>query len=77
MGSRRMGWMGNKPPTARVEDMAARYVREIRLLQPEGPYFLGGHCLGGVIAFEMAQQLHAAGSEGSFVGADRQLCAPG
>jgi thioesterase domain-containing protein/aryl carrier-like protein len=53
------GLDGEQAPDTRVEDMASRYVREIRLLQPEGPYFLGGHCLGGVIAFEMAQQLHA------------------
>jgi aspartate racemase len=33
------------------------------MLQPEGPYFLGGHCLGGLIAFEMAQQLHAEGQK--------------
>ena len=41
--------------------MAAHYVEEIRTLQPEGPYALGGLCIGGVIAFEMAQQLRAKG----------------
>jgi thioesterase domain-containing protein len=39
--------------------MAAHYIKEMRTLQPEGPYFIGGHCLGALIAFEMAQQLHA------------------
>lgn len=41
----------------RVEDMAAHYIQEIRAIQPLGPYFLGGYSLGGMIAFEMAQQL--------------------
>jgi thioesterase domain-containing protein len=48
-------------PHASVEDMAADYVREIRDMQPKGPYFLGGFCFGGLVAFEMAQQLREAG----------------
>ncbi len=39
--------------------MAADYIQEMRVLQPQGPYLLGGFCLGGIVAFEMAQQLHA------------------
>jgi thioesterase domain-containing protein len=42
--------------------MAAHYIREIREAQPEGPYYLGGWSFGGVIAFEMARQLMAAGA---------------
>jgi acyl-CoA synthetase (AMP-forming)/AMP-acid ligase II/thioesterase domain-containing protein/acyl carrier protein/NADP-dependent 3-hydroxy acid dehydrogenase YdfG len=42
-----------------VEDLAAHYVREIRLFQPEGPYFLLGHSAAGLVAYEMAQQLVA------------------
>ena len=37
--------------------MASHYLREVRELQPEGPYYLGGFCMGGSVAFEMAQQL--------------------
>ena len=44
-----------------IEAMAAHYVREIRTLQPQGPYAIAGHSSGGLIAFEMAQQLYAAG----------------
>ena len=40
-----------------VKDIAAHYLSEIRTLQPHGPYFLGGFCFGGMLAFEMAQQL--------------------
>jgi thioesterase domain-containing protein len=57
------GLDGEQPPHSRIEEMAAHYINEIRTLQPEGPYFLGGHCLGGLIAFEMAQQLHAQGEK--------------
>jgi len=46
-----------------VEDMAAHYIQEIRTIQPKGPYLIGGLCAGGVVAFEMAQQLHAQGQE--------------
>jgi thioesterase domain-containing protein len=42
-----------------IEDMAAHCIKEILSLQPEGPYFLGGRCIGGLVAFEMAQQLWA------------------
>ena len=44
-----------------IESMAAHYVAEIRAFQPEGPYFLGGYSLGGLIAFEVAQQLQHQG----------------
>ena len=46
-------------PFTRVEDMAAHYVRAIKTLQPEGPYLLAGWSFGGLVAFEMAQQLLA------------------
>lgn len=41
----------------RIETMAAYYIEQIKALQPKGPYFLGGWCYGGVVAYEMAQQL--------------------
>ena len=41
--------------------MAAKYIKVIQTVQPEGPYFLGGACFGGSVAFEMAQQLLAFG----------------
>jgi amino acid adenylation domain-containing protein len=42
-----------------IERMAARYIQEIRSVQPEGPYHLCGWSYGGQIAFEMARQLTA------------------
>jgi thioesterase domain-containing protein/acyl carrier protein len=46
-----------------VEEMAAYYLGEVRSFQPEGPYSMGGSSAGGIVAFEMAQQLVAAGQE--------------
>jgi thioesterase domain-containing protein len=54
---------GDQAGPGRVEEMAAYYLKEIQTLQPEGPYFLGGYCFGGKVAFEMAQQLHEQGQE--------------
>ena len=66
-GLQAQGLTGNDLPHTRVEDMAAAYIKEIRSVQPEGPYFLGGYSLGGVIAFEMAQQLMAQHGEQAVV----------
>jgi amino acid adenylation domain-containing protein len=46
-----------------VEAMAASYLRIVREAQPEGPYFLGGACNGGLIAFEAARQLERQGQK--------------
>jgi amino acid adenylation domain-containing protein len=62
-GLQSRGLDGLQPPLTRVEEMAARYLSEMRKIQPGGPYFLGGYCFGGSVAFEMAQQLVAAGEE--------------
>lgn len=43
--------------------MAAHYIKEMRELQPNGPYFIGGRSLGGMVAFEMAQQLRERGEQ--------------
>lgn len=47
----------------RVEEMAERYLREITTRQPAGPYYLGGFCMGGLVAYEMAQRLRQVGRE--------------
>jgi amino acid adenylation domain-containing protein/FkbH-like protein len=44
-----------------IEDMARYYLQEVRALQPHGPYFLGGYCFGGNVAYEMARQLRSQG----------------
>jgi thioesterase domain-containing protein/acyl carrier protein len=66
-GLQARGIDGKQPPLSRIEDMAACYIKEIRTVQPEGPYFLAGFSSGGVTAFEMAQQLHRQGEKVAFV----------
>lgn len=46
-----------------AEEMAAHYIREIKMLQPKGPYLLNGFCFGGVVAYEMTQQLLQNGNK--------------
>ena len=46
-----------------LEEMAAPFVEELLAIQPEGPFHLGGHSFGGVLAFEIAQQLIVRGRE--------------
>jgi thioesterase domain-containing protein/acyl carrier protein len=46
-----------------IEEMAAHYIKEILTFQSEGPYFLAGLSGGGIIAYEMAQQLVAQGQK--------------
>lgn len=49
-----------------VEDIAAEYVKELVSFH-RAPYYLGGYCFGGEIAFEMARQLTARGEEVAFL----------
>jgi acyl transferase domain-containing protein/thioesterase domain-containing protein len=62
-GLQAQGLDGERPFLTRIEDMAAHYIKEIQTVQAEGPYFLGGYCMGGTVALEMAQQLHAQGQK--------------
>jgi amino acid adenylation domain-containing protein len=62
-GLQAQGLDGRGEPHQRIEDMAAHYVREIRGVQAEGPYYLCGFSLGGKIAYEMACQLHEQGQQ--------------
>jgi amino acid adenylation domain-containing protein len=66
-GLQAKGLDGKEPPCTSFEDMAAHYIEEVTSLQPDGPYYLGGYCLGGAIALEMAQQLRAQGREVSLL----------
>ncbi|GLK42850.1 type I polyketide synthase [Novosphingobium resinovorum] len=52
----------------RIDEMATYYIGKVRSVQPQGPYLLAGLCAGGVIAFEMAQQLQGMGEQVAFVG---------
>jgi len=52
---------GFLPALTDMEDMARLYIDEVRKIQPHGPYYLGGYSMGGVIAYEMGQQLFRDG----------------
>jgi len=56
-----------KKPYAHIEDIAARFLDEIRAVQPAGPYYLGGGCEGAVLAFEIARQLQDAGGDVAYL----------
>ena len=55
-------------PSIRMEETAAGYLREILELQPDGPYYFAGHSYGGMLAFEIAQQLTRSGQVVAFLG---------
>lgn len=50
-------------PLNRIEDLAEHYVLDMLQHQPRGPYQIGGYCLGGLTAFEMARKLRARGHD--------------
>ncbi len=50
-----------------VEEMAADFLAEIRKVQPRGPYYLGGYCLGGLTAYEISRQLLGQGEKVAFL----------
>lgn len=60
-GLQSIGLQGEGWPLTRIESMAERYLREVLAQDPTGPYLLAGTCMGGMVAFEMAQQLVRAG----------------
>jgi amino acid adenylation domain-containing protein len=76
-GLQAVGLDGRHPLPATIEATAAIYLGEVRRIQARGPYHLGGLCLGGVIAYEMAQQLLDAGEEVALLAVLDTLMAPG
>lgn len=62
-GIQPFGLVDSRQPYKRIEEMAAAYIQAIRAVQPEPPYLLGGWSFGGLVAFEMAQQLQQTGCE--------------
>ena len=60
------GVVGDPVPTS-IEEIARAHLASVRAVRPRGSYWLGGHCNGGMTAFEMARQLSAAGEDVSAV----------
>lgn len=61
LGFQAAGLRDGAEPLGTVEELATRYVEELRGVQPTGPYALGGAAFGGLVALEMAQRLRAEG----------------
>ncbi|XZO04191.1 MAG: AMP-binding protein [Microcoleus sp.] len=62
-GLQAVGLDGEKHPYTRIEDMVEHYIQEIQTVQLQGPYLLGGLCMGGNVAFEIAQELRKRGQQ--------------
>ncbi len=56
-----------REPFTSIEQMAKHYISAIKVFQPEGPYYLGGFCFGGNVAYEMARQLTESGEKVGFL----------
>ncbi len=76
-GIQSLGLDGEDVPFVRINEMAAHYVREIRKVQPVGPFYLSGYSFGGRVAYVMAQQLLAEGEEVAFLGLIDSYCHTG
>jgi thioesterase domain-containing protein len=59
---------GRRVTRTRVEDQAKGHLKEIYAIQPRGPYYLAGHSIGGLIAYELAQLLQNDGHAVAFLG---------
>ena len=62
-GIQARGLLGDDKPHETFAEAARDYIAELREVQPEGPYLLGGFSGGGLTAYEMARQLRDAGDE--------------
>ncbi|UVH51980.1 cytochrome P450 [Pseudomonas sp. CBS] len=58
-----VGVDGAESPLGSVEEMAQRYLQEMKAIQPSGPYVLAGHSFGGLVIYEMAQRLTEQGEQ--------------
>jgi amino acid adenylation domain-containing protein len=75
-GLQPQGLDGIQPPLTQIEDMAALYLQEIQTIQPNGPFFLGGYSFGGIVAYDIAQQLYKQGEKVDLL-AILDTCVPG
>lgn len=67
-GLRARGLENGEAPATDIEEMARDYLAQIRTVQPQGPYFLGGFSLGGIVAHEMANILREQGQRIGWLG---------
>ena len=68
IGIQAVGLEGSDSPLRKMNELVAHVVREIKEIQPRGPYSIAGYCFGGMVAYEVARHLVAAGDEVQFLG---------
>ncbi|MEO0443838.1 MAG: beta-ketoacyl synthase N-terminal-like domain-containing protein, partial [Pseudomonadota bacterium] len=66
-GIQARGWLTERSPLHGIQAIAAYYVHIIQSVQAQGPYELGGHSLGGILAYEVARQLQELGENVSSI----------
>lgn len=76
IGIRARGLARGEAPHSSVEAMAVDYLQEIKVRQPNGPYYLCGYSFGGLVAFEIARRLSESGDEVGFVGLFDTMLSP-
>jgi amino acid adenylation domain-containing protein len=57
------GFRSGPPPHGSLTEKAAAYVARMKAVAPEGPYFLVGECVGGILAHAMAAELSSRGED--------------
>ncbi len=62
-GLQSLGMNCRQLPHRSVEEMASHYIDEIKAVQPQSPYYIGGRCLGAYVALEIADQLVKRGEQ--------------
>ena len=62
-GLQSYGFHPDGEPDPSIENMARRYLEAVKQIQPSGPYYFGGFCFGGIVAYEMARQLELIGEK--------------
>lgn len=65
---------GLAPQNITIPEIAAHYIEQLKTVQPQGPYYLAGWCIGGTIVFEIARQLEAAGEQVAFITLINTIC---
>lgn len=66
-GLQARGVFGQGRPDSSIEEIALNCIESMKLAQPKGPYQIAGYSSGGVVAYEMAQQLHRQGESVSLL----------
>ena len=62
-GFQSIGLDQRQEPYRTIDAMARHYIEELTAFQPAGPYYIGGYCMGGIVAFEMSRILREQGAE--------------